>query len=284
VRTIKAAIVRAKIEDPEALIAYLEHDDDRVRFLVVDSIREMCAKPREEPLSASNFPQDMYRLFLDKLVEDSCVDVRARSAAVVRHFHDAASTAALSKVMRDDNEFVRLHAVRSCADGFYMELIPQIAERMMDEKWRVREASVQTLTKLGTRGMRAVADGFLKTTDRYASEQVAEELQRSGAIIDIVEGLDAGHEPSRVALAVCRKMMALGKSSFLAEMLGKHKSLEKRARLMDLMATARTPYTEAVLHWIAERPNDPLSSMAAELTGRHHHAKSIAAGEPGGTN
>jgi HEAT repeat protein len=281
VRTIKAAIVRAEIEDPAALMLFLEHDNDRVRFLVVDCIREICAKPREEPLTAHNFPQEMYKLFLEVLVKDQCVDVRARSAAVVRHFHDAASVAALSELMRDESEFVRLHAVRSCADAYYGEMIPQVAERVMDTRWRVREAAVQTLNRLGTRGMKAVADGFLKTKDRYASEQIAEELQRSGAIVDIVEGLDAGSEPSRVALAVCRKMLALGKSSFLAEMLGKHKSTEKRARLMELMATARTPYTEAVLQWIAARKSDPLAPVAAaKLSGVE--VRSVASGESGG--
>jgi HEAT repeat protein len=281
VRTIKAAIVRAEIEDPAALMAFLEHDNDRVRFLVVDCVREICAKPREEPLTAHNFPQDMYRLFLEELTKDQCVDVRARSAAVVRHFHDSASVAALSRLMQDDSEFVRLHAVRSCADAYYGELIPQVAARMTDPRWRVREAAVQTLNRLGTRGMRAVAETFLKTPDRYASEQIADELQRSGAIVDIVEGLDAGSEPSRVALAVCRKMLSLGKSSFLAEMLGKHKSTEKRARLMELMATARTPYTEAVLQWIAGRKSDPLAPIAAAtLSGVE--LRSVASGETGG--
>jgi HEAT repeat protein len=280
VRTIKAAIVRAEIEDPAVLLAFLRHEDDRIRFLVVDCVREICAKPRQEPLTAESFPQEMYRLFLEELVHDDCVDVRARSAAVVKHFHDAASMRALSVLMGDDSEFVRLHAVRACADPYYSELIPEVTSRIMDRRWRVREAAVQTLNRLGTRGMRAVADGFLQTTDRYAGEQIAEELQRGGAIVDIVEGLDAGAEPSRVALAVCKKMIALGKSSFLAEMLGKHKSLEKRARLMDLMATARTPYTEAVLQWIAGRKNDPLAPVAAaKLTGSE---MGMAAGETGG--
>jgi hypothetical protein len=269
VRTIKAAIVRAEIDDPIALVTFLGHKNDRVRFVVVDSIREICAKNRDVPLTALNFPQTMYRIFLEELMCDPSPDVRARSAEVIRHFHDDASKAALCILMRDDNEFVRLHSVRACADGYYGSLVPEVADRMTDSRWRVREAAVKTLTHLGTRGLRALAETFLTTKDRYATEQIAEELQRSGAILEIIDSLGAGYEPSRIANEVCRKMITLGKSSFLAEMMGKHQNVEKRRQLMDMLAVTRAPYTAAVMNWIAERPGDPLALEAlARLEGR----------------
>ncbi len=280
VRVIKSAIVRAEIDSPEVLIAFLQHQNERVRFLVVDSIREICSKPREAPLAGADFPAAMYREFLQRLVKDKCVDVRARSAAVVRHFHDAAAATALCALMRDENEFVRLHAVRSCADGYYATLVPEITERLSDTRWRVREAAVKTLTHLGTRGTRALADAFLTTKDRYATEQIAEELQRSGGLMEIIDSLDAGNEPSRMATEVCRKMIAMGKSSFLAEMMGKHQSVAKRERLLDLMSNSLAPYTRAVMEWIAEHPEDPL---AVAVRARMEKPTLLAAEAGGGT-
>lgn len=262
VRTIKAAIVRAEISNPDVLVGFLQHHSERVRFLVVDSIREVCSKPREVPLSAADFPPAMYRVFLQTLAKDACTDVRARSAAVIRHFRDPAASSVLCRLMRDENEFVRLHAVRACADGYYSALVPEICERLSDQRWRVREAAVKTLMHLGTRGIRALADAFLTTKDRYATEQIADELQRTGALLDVINSLDSGYEPSRIATEVCRKMIAMGKSSFLAEMLGKHQSVAKRERLMDLLSTTHAPYTTAVLDWIASHPTDPLAIAA----------------------
>lgn len=279
VSSVKTAVVRYPISQLDRFVPFLDDPDSRFRFVLVDTIREICDEAKFA-LNAQDFPQELYQWFVDRASQDESVDVRARSARVIRYFHDTAATLSLRALMLDRNEFVRLHTVRACADPYYSELIGDLTRRLTDPKWRVREAAVKTLATFGKAGRQQLATYFLDTTDQYASEQIVEEMQRSGIIGEMLPALSGENGEFTLTRNVCAKMVTMGKTSLLADLLGRETRLSRwapatssaepvtrraeraRAQLLEILLTSPTPQLMATLRWLAERKEDQLSVKA----------------------
>ena len=280
--SVKTALVRHPITELEQFVPFLNDVNPRFRFLLVDSIREIC-EAASLTMGPRNFPEPLYRWFLDKAAQDESVDVRARSARVIRHFHDSAATQALRALLLDKSEFVRLHTVRACADPFYSGLISDIARRITDSRWRVREAAVKTLATFGKPGRLQLESYFLATNDQYASEQLIEEMQRAGIIVEMLPSLGAQNGESARAVGVCTKMVRMGKTSLLIDLLRHERRPAKwasvtplgepvavvaqksRAQLLDILLASPTPeLLEAVEH-LAGHEDDQLRFKAQSV-------------------
>lgn len=279
VHSLKTALVRHSIEELTQFVPFLNDDNPRFRFLLVDSIREIC-EGTQVPLAAKDFPQPLYRWFLDKAAQDESIDVRARSARVIRHFHDPAATLTLRALLLDKNEFARLHTVRACADPYYAELVSDIGRRITDSRWRVREAAVKTLATFGTAGRQQLENHFLATTDQYASEQLIDEMQRVGIIAEMLPALGAQNGESAQAAGVCSKMVRMGKTSLLMDLLVSETRVSRwasaspstepmtqtaqraRSQLLDILLASPTPELMQTVRSIAGREDDQLSSKA----------------------
>jgi HEAT repeat protein len=236
VRSAKAALVRHSTDQLQDFLLFLENPEDRFRLLVVDTIREMlAAKP--SLANMDSFPRDLYHWFIHQARFDASADVRARSAAIVGRFHDTNSIATLRAMLRDENEYVRLHAARACADPFYSELVNDLVECITDRRWRVRESVAKSLAAVGTPGAQALADFFLATSDRYASEQIADELQRSGLILQLVPMLGSSDLEADKAAAVCGKMAGLGMTSLFRFLLQHETEITVRNELLKILAS-----------------------------------------------
>lgn len=305
-RGIKLALVCYGSDDLPYFVPYLTHKLPRVRFFLVDAIAQICARTTRGLLAASpdssrgmssssrnvssssrhgsssgssrgkssrglllnknDFSRDFYDVFIGHLVADQFADVRARSSGVIRHFRDSRTAEALRNLLRDENEFVRLHTARACADRSYAILIPDLARLLEDSKWRVREAAAQSLRAFGHDGVRELYRQFIDTKDRYTSEQVTEEIQRSGAIEDLAASLVPANPDFVLAEAVCRKMILMGKTSLLLNVMASPMvPAEARAVIMTAMAAAPPPEFVAVLQVIADTDTGPLGMKARSL-------------------
>jgi HEAT repeat protein len=277
-RAVKTALVRHSIDHLREFLPFLGKGEDRFRLLVVDTIREMLNAERSV-VTAKDLPPEMYDWFLQKAVRDASSDVRARSAAVIGHFHDDNSVVALRALLSDDNEYVRLHAVRACADPYYAELVDGLVACMTDPRWRVREAAAKALARIRNTGAQRLADCFLATNDRYASEQIADELQRSGLILQLVSTLDSLGDEAKRAAAVCAKIAGLGMTALFADLLLREPSVPIRTRLMELLAIHPDPRVTAALRKIALKADDPLKHRAEGLLQSAAANAPAAAGE-----
>lgn len=275
--SVKTALVRYPVQQLAHFTPYLDDPNSRFRFFVVDSIREICDSAAT-PLSAQDFPDSLTRWFLDKAPVDESIDVRARSARVIRHFHNAGAVAALRALLHDPDEFVRLHTVRACADSHYSELLSDIVQRMTDAKWRVREASIKTLAAFGLAGRQQLSQNFLNTSDRYTSEQIAEEMQRGGIVADLLPALGSSNGEAPLAANVYSRLVDMGKTSLLTDLLAREARLSRwgagtplgdpqraRARLLDILLAAPTPQLMATMQALADRKDDQLSGRAQAL-------------------
>jgi HEAT repeat protein len=265
-RSTKSALVCYTMEDLRHFVPYLAHPNRRMRFFLVDTIREICNKAsRHMLLNKNDFPQDLYEAFLDTAVKDEFADVRARSAAVVKHFRDKRALAALRGLLSDENDFVRLHSVRACQDRFYVELVPDMVRRLSDTRWRVREAAVRALAAFGTSGSNELYRYFVATKDQYVSEQITEEIQRSGLTADIVAALAHGGEDRDLAMAVAKKMALMGKVSLLTSAVAGLTQPEPRILLMDALILSPTQQFLEVLDVIANQDGGPVGDKARSL-------------------
>lgn len=265
-RSTKAALVCYQLDDLQHFVSHLAHPNRRLRFFVVDSIREICNRAAKHMLLNKNdFPQELYEAFLEQVVGDEFADVRARSSAVIKHFRDKRALAALRALVTDENDFVRLHAVRACADRYYAGLIPDMVARLGDTRWRVREAAVKTLAAFGTSGSNELYRCFTKTKDQYVSEQITEEIQRGGLTVDLVAALTMGGEDRDLAMGVCRKMALMGKSSLLVSAVASLAEPEPRILLMDALMLAPTEQFLSVMDTIAQSDPGPVGDKARRL-------------------
>jgi len=308
-RTTKSALVCYQLSDLQYFVPFVTHPNQRLRFFVVDTLREICNRagrkgsrtgsgissrvgsgissgigsgvsPRPGSgigsgsgsgatttglLTRRGFPPELCEVLLQHSVRDSFADVRARAAALVAHFRDAQAVEALRILLGDESEFVRLHAVRMCADRYYGDLIPEILKCLADTRWRVREAAVKTLGAFGVSGLSELYKYFVSTGERYESEQIAEEIQRTGLVDSLLTSLASGGETSRLAEAVCRKLTVMGKTSLLTNAVAQRIPTEARLLLMDALMAAPTPRYLAILETLAETDGGPVGQKARDL-------------------
>jgi len=265
-RSTKAALVCYTMEDLHHFVPYLTHPNQRMRFFVVDTIREISNRAsRNMLLNKNDFPQDLYEAFLTVAVKDEFADVRARSGSVVKHFRDKRALTALRALLVDENDFVRLHSVRACQDRYYAELVPDMVKRLSDTRWRVREAAVKALAAFGTSGSNELYKYFISTKDQYVSEQISEEVQRSGLTADLVAALTHGGEDRDLAMAVAKKLVLMGKASLLTAAVAGLVQPEPRILLMDALMLAPTEQFLMVLDAIANNDGGPVGDKARNL-------------------
>jgi HEAT repeat protein len=265
-RTMKSALICYNLDDLDLFIPYITHPARRVRFFVIDTMREICNRVAGEGLLAKNdFSPALCRLILDKAVIDEFADVRARSAWLVRHFRDTLATDALRLLINDENEFVRLHAVRASGNRAYLALVPDVVARLTDVRWRVREAAVGTLAQFGAEGLDEMYRYFVGCPDAFACEQITEEIQRKGLVQDLVSALMAGGVETDLGRAVCQKMAMMGKSSLLISALASVVAPEVRIALMESLAAAPNEEFLSVLQMITETSSGSVQIRASQI-------------------
>ena len=266
IRSTKAALAFYSLAELRQFVPYLTHPNRRLRFFIVDIVRDITNKAaRNTTLSKNDFAPQLYEIYLQKVVNDDFGDVRARSVAVIRHFHDQRAAQALRALLSDENEFVRLHAVRAAADPHYIDLIPQIVPLMADRKWRVREAAVRTLGSFGSAGTSQVYRYFLQSKDNYASEQIADEIQRVGFMTHVTDFHVGGGEDASLVQNVFHKMAGMKKTSLMNNMVASGSAPELRMMLMDALATAPTAELPGVLEAIAKSDTGEVGVRAGAL-------------------
>jgi HEAT repeat protein len=263
-RGVKTALIEFGIEDLASYTPYLTHENPRFRFFVVDSAREICNRAAQGGvLNKNDFSPEFCEKILNYSAVDSFSDVRARAGSIVKHFRDKRAVETLRNLLKDENEFVRLHSVRACADRYYMDLIPEVTHLMKDPKWRVRESAAKAIAEIGG-GLSDLYREFITTSDLYESEQIAEQIQRGGLMPHIVAELHEGGEPRQRAFAVCQKLAILGKTSLLSMILASPElGDEVRVQIIQALSISPTPQFRAALQSVMKQSPSKLLAEAA---------------------
>jgi len=258
-RSIKTALVSFPLKQTAGLAASLAHQHRRIRFLATDIIREIVERQSawEEDfvLDANVFPQELGEIFLGQLCFDENPDVRARAASVISHLSDARSTPVLLTLLEDAQWFVRLHAVRALAKRKYLSQAPQIAQRMTDPHWMVREAAARTLLVFGRVGSDQLAAHFLATQDRYSQEQIADEMQRAGLIPNLLA--QYGGEAPGTEGKVIEQLVQMGKTSYIVSVLQSSSDQKLRRKFLMTFGRYLDPQIRGWVRQVATEETDP---------------------------
>lgn len=263
-RGVKTALIEFQLDDLVSYTPWLSHENHRFRFFVIDSAREICNRAAEKGvLNKNDFSPDFYEAILTASVSDEFADVRARAANILKHFRDARAVRALQSLLKDENEFVRLHAVRACADRYYVDLIPDVIKVLKDPKWRVRESAAESLGTIGG-GLPELYNEFVKTTDLYQSEQIAEHIQRGGLMAHLIAELHEGGDARKRAFTVCQKLSLLRKTSLLSTFLAAPE-LGDDVRIEMIRAMSIAPsdkFQDALRRVLQQDPSPQLAQVA----------------------
>jgi HEAT repeat protein len=276
VRTLKSALIQFDLDEMDAFREALVHPNRRVRFFATDIIREVSVRhARKEELGKNDFSPEMYRLFTEVLWKDEWADVRARAAPVIVYFNDATSVRILSQLLEDEVWFVRLHTCRAITNRFYISLVPELAKRLTDTNWLVREAAVHSLGQMGDVGINESFRAFLTTRDTYAAEQIAENLQRDGTLVSLLSSLTqiSSDQDYQRARAVARRMIQLGKTTLLQSYLVVPSPRQLKLMLIDELSGSISASYLQVLQACSESDEDPEVRNAA--TGVFQSAASL---------
>jgi HEAT repeat protein len=265
-QTLKVALTSFRVQDLSWFVPFLDHPNPRMRFTVVDIVRHITMEAaREGRLNKNDFSPELYTAFIERLVVDPSADVRARATSVVRHFRDQRALRALRRLLGDENEFVRLHAVRAVADRFYGDLLPDLSRRLLDPDWRVREAAVRAMLPFGSAGLDELYRVFLATADAETAQQITDGLQRSGAMPTLLASLTTDGLQSSVASAVCQKMAMLGQTVYLNRALASIDDPNLRLGLMDALMKAPDEEYLGVLQSLAHSDRGVVGHRASDI-------------------
>ncbi len=266
-RDIRGALAKYEVTDLDYFLPWLTHPQQRVRLFVVDTIAEICRKHmKKSGMPARNdFSPALYRAMLQQVSCDSFADVRARSAHIIRFFNDGESLVTIRSLLRDENEFVRMHTLRAIRHRSFEELADDVLERLSDTKWRVREAAVQTLAAIGSVGLDKLLKFFVDCTDQYACEAIADEIQRGGYVRDLLAAIANQHDDAGLALAACDKLTMLHKTSVLTAALATVTNTRVQVALIDCLSLSPTDEFIQVLDAIANSSQTTASQRALAL-------------------
>ncbi|MGH9325135.1 MAG: HEAT repeat domain-containing protein [Terriglobia bacterium] len=197
-RALEAALARFPPEFAIQLLPLLGDEHPRVRVVAAQTLRGMLTLPGGNPVRVrERMGEEVAAAILTKLAIDDDPDVRALAAGLLSFFEadDPQAPQCLLRLCDDPEWFVRLQAVRALGGRQDAKFAPEFCARATDRHWRVREAALRALILCGPEGMESVLDLFLSTRDAYAREQIAEELQVSGAALSLMAHLGKpGHE------------------------------------------------------------------------------------------
>ncbi|MEK6758747.1 MAG: HEAT repeat domain-containing protein [Deltaproteobacteria bacterium] len=168
IRVVKSSILAFGADALPYLIQEARNPLWKARAAVVDILVELAF-----PAVADTFIG---------LLEDTEQDVRAKACKGLGKIRCAEATARLIKATQDPFWVVRLHAVKALGligDPFSVEFI---GARLEDQNWQVRKTAAEALGVIGRCAYAVLLDVYLKSTDSYAREQAADELERAGVM------------------------------------------------------------------------------------------------------
>ncbi len=222
---LQNALLSCSRSKPSILGPYLRKAQDDTRAMLARVLGEIATGDLDDELLV--------------LAYDPLPEVRAAAARALGEARIAIALPALGALASDTEWFVRLRAVVSLGQLRDPRTIPVLVELLCDKNRYVRLRSAMALGHLEEQ-LPAIFALVTQKRDRYALQALVSELERSGAVLDLVSSLRvpakrAGAE--EVLLAVLRS----GAQRLLVSTLFHHADWRVRVALARLLARFGEP-------------------------------------------
>jgi HEAT repeat protein len=214
---------------PGILVPYLRKARDDTRGLLARVLGE---------IATGDLGEDLLLLAYDPLP-----DVRAAAARALGEAQPEVALSALGTLATDTEWFVRLRAVVSLGQMRHVRTIPVLIELLCDKTRYVRLRSAMALARLEEQ-LPEIFALVVQKHDRYALQSLVSELQRSGAILDLISALRVPAKrkaAEEVLLAVLRS----GAQRLLLSTLFHHSDWRVRVAVARLLARSGEPQLAA---------------------------------------
>ena len=210
---------------PSILVPYLRKAQDDSRALLARVLGEIATGELDEDLLL--------------LAYDPLPDVRAAAARALGEARLDFALSALGTLATDTEWFVRLRAVVSLGQLLHVRTIPVLVELLCDKNRYVRLRSAMALARLQEQ-LPEIFALVQQKNDRYALQSLVSELQRSGAILDLISALRVPAK-RQVAENVLLAVLRSGAQRLLLSTLFHHGDWRVRVALARLLARSGEP-------------------------------------------
>jgi HEAT repeat protein len=180
-RSLKTSLVNCCRTDPHVLMKYIEHAEGAVRALLARVLGELASPELGEELLI--------------LAADPLPEVRASAARALGNTSTSYSLPALHSLASDPEWFVRLRAVVALGQIENIGKIKILLRALCDANRHVRQRAAWALARMEPQ-LEQILEDVVATKDDYALQAFVSELERSGAINNIVSRFDGSHHDS----------------------------------------------------------------------------------------
>jgi HEAT repeat protein len=204
---VKNALASCCSSSPQILLRYLKQAKRPVAELLARVLAE---------LATPDFGEDLILL-----ASENDAEVRASAARALGHAQPSFALPVLSVLVRDKEWFVRLRAVVALASIDHRARIRPLLHALCDSNRFVRQRAAWALAQIGS-NLEHILSQVVETQDNYALQAFISELERSGAIDDLVQALQQPQEQDSArdillqALTSCRKKIEQADKVFAA--------------------------------------------------------------------
>jgi HEAT repeat protein len=203
--TLKNALASCCKNSPVILLHYLKQSSGRPRELLARVLSELATPDLGEDLIL--------------LATDSDAEVRACAARALGNSQPSFALPVLTVMVADKEWFVRLRAVVALASIKHPLRIRPLLRTLCDSNRYVRQRSAWALAQMGS-NLDDILSQVVETQDNYALQAFISELERSGAIENLVEALENHSGPNAArnillrTLNVCREDIEQANKAF----------------------------------------------------------------------
>lgn len=260
---LQNALLNCCRKRPGIMLPYLRKAQDETRAMLARVLGEIATGDMDEDLLV--------------LAYDPLPDVRAAAARALGEARMSIALPALGALATDTEWFVRLRAVVSLGQLRDRRTIPVLVELLCDKNRYVRLRSAMALGQLEEE-LPGIFALVIQKRDRYALQALVSELERSGAILELMTSLRVPAkraEAEEVLLAVLHSgaQRLLLSTLFhhtdwrvrvaLARLLARSGESKLVAKLQEASADERSPRQKRITRWLLQQLG---GSSAAEMT------------------
>jgi HEAT repeat protein len=223
---VKNALVGCCHSSPGILVRYLKEASGRARELLARVLGE---------LATADLGEDLIILATDKDAE-----VRASAARAMGNSQPEFALPVLSVMVGDPEWFVRLRAVVALGSINHHARIRPLLRALCDSNRYVRQRSAWALAQIGSNLDHILAQ-VVETQDNYALQAFISELERSGAIENLIEALEKEkHHEGNTAQKILLETLDLTRQNIKQEAKQEPKPGQKHEPKQEPKSEAKT--------------------------------------------
>ncbi|HUJ39002.1 MAG TPA: HEAT repeat domain-containing protein [Candidatus Acidoferrales bacterium] len=251
---------------PSMLLRALHFTDDQLRPLLARVLAEVAS---------AELGEDLVLIASDPLPE-----VRASAARAMAGARPRLALAALQQLAADSEWFVRLRAVVALGILQDPRSIPVLLETLCDPNRFVRLRAAGALSRL--EGFEEeILERTVRTRDRYALQALVGEMQRSGAMLAVLDGLADPHRRSRSRRILLAAVRA-GAPRLLLDAVVHHSNWRVRTQSARLLAESQEPEVLRLLRFYSTDALHPRNRVLFSWLERRLQTATGARSEPDG--